>query len=452
MKTKITLLSAIGLLLGACTTGSYVTNGYDDIYYSPQNDVSVPVIAQQNTNEVPSLSNQTESSSTTAINNSQDNGNKSSVMENYIFQGGNSSSDTQHYNMKGMELVDSDTTALSNDSQTNYVINNYYDADDIDYTYRINRFHRFGFYDPFMWDSWNYDPFYYDPWAYNYYWPGNFSIGFGSYGWGFGFNYGWNSPYYSYYGGYPYYGGYSYYGGYNNWGNQYYNRDRNHPEYYGNHEYRQRGNRSSYSTISGSGSTHPQVRSVTDLSSVSGRKSISSSNGSNLTSQQGINNSTIYESRHINNTSSNVVKSNSSYTGKATSIPVDKNSSLRNTTSIRGVSSNSKSYTPSYTIPRTVTRSSYNTRSTTFSPTKNSSSIKDYPSVSTFNKGSVRSTENSSLKTYTPTVRSSVSSSSTRSVSSYGNSSKSSSSIRSSTSNSSSGSSNSTSHGGSPRR
>ena len=445
MKTKITLLSALSILLGACTTGSYVTNGYDDIYYSPDN-ASVPVIAQQNTNKAPSLSyNQSGSSSATAIKNPQDNGSNSTVMKNYIFQDGDSSSDAQQYNMKGMELVDSDTTALTNDSQTNYVINNYYDADDIDYTSRINRFHRFGFYDPFMWDSWNYDPFYYDPWAYNYYGAGTFGIGFGSYGWGlgFGFNYGWNSPYYSYYGGYPYYGGYSYYGrypyygGYNNWGNQYYYNRHN----YGNREYRPRGNRSSYSTISRGGSTHPQVRSVTDLSSVSGRKNISYSNGRNAATQRGINNSTIYDSRHINNSSSNAVKANSSYTGNRTSNPAYKSSTLRNTTSIRGVSGNGRSYTPSYTKPRTVTRSSYNTRNSTRSSSTKSNSVNNYRSGSTFNRGSVRGTENSSFRKYTPAVKSSGSNYSTRSGSSY-----------SSGRSNSTGSSHSVSHGGSPRR
>ena len=434
MKTKITLLSALSLLLGACTTGSYVTNGYDDIYYSPQN-ASVPIITQQNTNKAPSLSyNQAGQSSATDIKSSEDNGNDSSVMENYIFQG-DKSSDVQSYNMKGMELVNSDTTALKNDSDTNYIINNYYDADDIDYTSRINRFHRFGFYDPFLWDSWNYDPFYYDPWAYNYYWPGSFGIGFGSYGWGlgFGFNYGWNSPYYSYYRGYPYYGGYSYYGGYNNWGNQYYNYNR---RYYGNHEYTPRGNRSSYSTVRGSGSTHPQVRSVTDMSSVSGRK--------------GINNSTIYDSRRINNSSSNGVKSNSSYTVQKTYNPAYKKSSSRNATSIRGVSGNGRSYTPSYTKPRTVTQSSYNTRNSTGSSSTNSGSVNTYRSGSSSNRTSVRGTENSSFRKYTPAVRSSGSNYSTRSSSSY--SSGRSTSTGSSSGNSFSGSSHSVSHGGSPRR
>jgi len=435
MKTKITLLSAISFLLGACTAGSYVTNSYDDIYYTPDN-APLTVVAQNTANQPSSTSyNQTGRSSATSIKTNPDE--KSTVMENYIFQNDDSSSDVLNYNMKGMELVDSDTTVLYNDSTTNYVINNYYDADDIDYIARINRFHRFGFYDPFFWDSWIYDPFYYDPWAYNYYWPGSFSVGFGYYGWGFGFNYGWNYPYYSYFGGYPYYGGFHHWG-HDYWG---YYPGKHHHEYYSNREYRPRGNRSSYYTTNRGGSTHPQVRAVTDLSSVSGRKSISSSDRRSVTSSPRIiNNTTIFDSRKINNSTSNSVKTNSSYTGNRTS---NYNSSvLRNTTSIRGVSSNGRTYTPSYTKPRTVTQSSYNTRKTTGSSSSSS--------TSKYSKGTVRSTVNySSFRKYTPSVRSSSSSS----VPSYRSSS--SSSIRStpSTGRSSSPSvSPSVSRGGSPRR
>lgn len=440
MKTKITLLSAISFLLGACATGSYVTNSYDDIYYSPDN-APLTVVAQNATNEPSSASyNQTGRSSATTIKSIQDNENNSNVMENYIFQDKDSSSDVLSYNMKGMELVDSDTTVLSNDSVTNYVINNYYDADDINYIARINRFHRFGFYDPFFWDSWIYDPFYYDPWAYNYYWPGSFGIGFGSYGWGmgFGFNYGWNYPYYSYYGGYPYYGGF------HNWGHNYwgYYPGKHHHEYYSNREYRPRGNRSSYYTTNRGGSTHPQVRAVTDLSSVSGRKSISSSDRRSATSPRIINNTTIFDSRKINNSKSNSVKTNSAYTGNRTSNSAYRSSSLRNTTSVRGVSSNGRTYTPSYTKPRTVTQSSYNTRSSTRSSSSNSSSVKS-------SIRSVRSSGNSSFKRYTPAVKSSSSNYSTRSSSSYSSGSRS---IPSNSGSTFSGSSHSVSRGGSPRR
>ena len=124
-------------------------------------------------------------------------------MNNYIFEGTEDDVDALLYNMEQMDLEGSDTTVYYNDDEVKYVINNYYDGDDIDYAYRIRRFHRPYFYDPFYWDSWYYDPYFY----------GGYSSWYSPYSsWGYGYN--WYSPYYSWGWGYS-----PFYSPYYAWGN-----------------------------------------------------------------------------------------------------------------------------------------------------------------------------------------------------------------------------------------
>ena len=129
--------------------------------------------------------------------------------ENHVFTTDDPNADLHRYDMSSMQLVDSDTTALNNADTVNYIINNYYEGDDLDFAYRINRFHRFGYYSPYSWyyDPFYYDPFYYDPFYSSWYYPG----------WSFGIGFGWGYPYYSYWGS-PWYWGSSWYYGGGYWG------------------------------------------------------------------------------------------------------------------------------------------------------------------------------------------------------------------------------------------
>ena len=169
MKSKLTILAVLAVILGACSTGSYVTSSYsDDIYFNP-GDVPPPITVDQPkaTTEEPVKE---KSGDRMIISRIEDNEDGSNTMNNYIFDGTKQDADALTYNMDQMQLEDSDTTMYYNDDEVKYVINNYYDGDDLDYAYRIRRFHNPYFYDPFFWDSW-----YYDPWYYGYsswYYPG----------------------------------------------------------------------------------------------------------------------------------------------------------------------------------------------------------------------------------------------------------------------------------------
>ncbi len=226
MKATITLISAVALLLGACSTSSNVSSSYvDDIYFSP-GDVPPPVAlsAQKNADRTSPQS----TPERVILSEVRSNNDNSRTLNNYILDGKDAGtySQAQMYNLDQMELVDTDTTVYYNDNEVKYVINNYFEPDDISFSYRINRFYRpFGylpFYnDYYMWDSWYY-PYSYNwhsPWSLHYSWHSPYS---------------WYSPYSSWYspyyygrynnpwgwGGNPYYawGGYPYYGsGY--WGN-----------------------------------------------------------------------------------------------------------------------------------------------------------------------------------------------------------------------------------------
>lgn len=234
MKTKFFLVAAIALILSACTTGSYVSTGFvDGIYFNPA-DVPPPVVMEESPQIVEEEAEK--SARRIIISEIRENDEGSQTMNNYIFDGEDAGEyvDAQLYNMDQMQLEGSDTTVYYDENEVKYVINNYYDGTDIDFAYRINRFHRpySRFYDPFYWNDW-----YWDSWYYPYsslYWSMGWGWGYDPWGWGYspwyggyygGYYGGWYSPY-SYYGwgggwGYPYYSwGYPYYGYY--WGGGYY--------------------------------------------------------------------------------------------------------------------------------------------------------------------------------------------------------------------------------------
>jgi len=196
MKTKLPVIAIVAILVSACTTGTYMTKTYDDdIYFSPADVPPVAIVE----NDVPAMEK------SARINNS-DAGNKrivmsqmdknadgTSTLNNYIYQPEEENSDVQSYQMDDQELAESDTTIYFDDDEVKYVINNYYDDNDLDFTYRINRFHR-----PFWGSSLFFNDWYY---GYSPYYSGYYPYGW-DYGWGYNSWYGgWGYPY-SYYGGF----------------------------------------------------------------------------------------------------------------------------------------------------------------------------------------------------------------------------------------------------------
>ncbi|MDO8929213.1 MAG: hypothetical protein Q7W54_09520, partial [Bacteroidota bacterium] len=230
MKTKLPYIAIVAILVSACTTGTYMTKTYDDdIYFSPA-DVPPVTMVQDRTEKSAGINKSDAGNQRIVMSQMEKNADGTSTLNNYVYQPDeqNQNSSYQAYDMDQQELIGSDTTVYYNDDDVKYVINNYYDGNDndIDFAYRINRFHRPYYYSPFFYDSWYYgsyypfyshlgwDPWYYGGWgypysSYGYYSP--FSFGFGGY-WGGGYGYG--GYYNSYYGGY--YNGYNhgYYSGY----------------------------------------------------------------------------------------------------------------------------------------------------------------------------------------------------------------------------------------------
>ena len=202
MKAKFTTIGIAALFLSACSTGSYVTSSYtDDIYFNP-GDVPPPITAEVvGADQVADQLEKEKSGDKFIISQIGENEDGSNTMNNYIFDGTEDDADALRYNMDQMELQGSDTTVYYDDDEMKYVINNYYDGDELDFAYRIHRFHDPFFYDPFYWNSWYYDPFYCSAFGWGY--PG-WSL---SWSWGWGYPYygwGWYDPWYGW--GYPGYG------------------------------------------------------------------------------------------------------------------------------------------------------------------------------------------------------------------------------------------------------
>ncbi len=264
MKSKFTYMGLMALVLSACGTGSYVTNSYtDDIYFNPS-EVKPPIVVSETKTPASTKS----AGNINVINEIAEDENASEIAEDYITEG--TMVNAADYNaQQGFEGPD--TITYYEDGQVKQLIDNYYTDDNVDFAYRIYRFHNPGFYDPFYWDSWYYDPFYYDPlgWSFSF----NFGWGWGYpyYGWGYP-SYGWGYPYYGW-GGYypPYYPGYypPYYPGY--------------PGYYppiyvdsDNYQYGQRrdgGTNVSRNDVRGGGGTGSARASARDKSAISGTDS-----------------------------------------------------------------------------------------------------------------------------------------------------------------------------------
>jgi len=459
MKTKNYLIPVLALALGACSTGKYVSTGYvDDIYFNPQ-DVPPPVVVEE-----PVQQDNVRSGSPDRMIISQitknDEGNQ--TMNNYIFDGqdANRYADAQRYNLEQMELENSDTTVYYDDNEIKYVINNYYEGDDLDFAYRIHRFHRPFFYGPYSynswywndwyWNDWYWDSWYYDSWYSPYsYWGMGYSPWYGGmYGGMYG---GWYSPY-SYYGwgggwGYPYSGWYSgYYGG---WGN-----------YYGSSDDYRYGKRRDYNTTvrGGGGGKYGAFRGSANTNDPSALKSTNRNASGTVVNDPSLRGNSISGAagggrpgrtgvgaadNSGNETITNLRRNSSSVSGAASGESSRRYSGSQGQYTRPATSGNSNtqgrvnSYSPSYNQERSGTRSSYNvqsydrpassgsqqgavksaTRSTTVysRPSSSSGSDRTYRSTSTYNRSS--SSGYNSNRSYTPSSSGSSYSSPDRSYS-----------------------------------
>jgi hypothetical protein len=418
MKTKLTVIAILATLVSACTTGTYMTKAYDDdIYFSPAN--VPPVTAMDNDVQARGKSAQVGNNDTKnkriVFSQTDRNSDGTSSVNNYIYQPDeNNNQGYQNYNMDNQKLAESDTTMLYNDDDVKYVINNYYDDNDsnIDFEYRINRFHRPFFYSPFLYDDWMYGG-YYSPWNYDYYGMG--------YGWGYDSWYGGFGYPYSYYGGYysPFsfgFGGYwggGYGGYYNGYYNGYYGSGGG---YYNDHQVARRratnlnlpSGDNSYNK-SASGERSSIGRRANSTNTVQSGQSRSRSMDVAGENQDGIKNATIVNDRRIN--SSSVGRQVSSQTQSGNTRRVYEPSTTSRTYEQGRVARQNQNYTPSYNKPRIVNQSNYNNSSYT-RPRTAAPGAYDQPTVKSANS-------NSQNQTYTEPRSSSNMRQTYRSSSSY---------------------------------
>lgn len=371
MKTNLLIIAIVATLVTACTTGTQMTRTYgDDIYFSPKD---VPPVSAVQDDKSGKKDKPEVVSQRIVISEEQKNADGTRTQNNHIYQQ-DRNSNYQSYDMDDQNLAESDTTIYYNDDDSvKYVINNYYEDNDIDFAYRINRFHRPYFYDPFFYDDWTfgYYPFYtgyyggYDPYF--------------SYGWGWGY------PYYDYYSPFAWgFGGYLGYGLYNSYYNGYY--DGYYGGYYGhgggyydNHDVARRRSTEMNLPNRGNGSYNEQGRSRTSVlkdgnygnesnqrlpSGVSGSNSRTwvqnghtrsrITNGSSDTEAK---NATIINNRRSGSTGVNQsVRTNTSGNARRSYEP----SSTGRTYDQARTSRQSQNYMPSYNRPRIVNQSNYN--------------------------------------------------------------------------------------------
>jgi len=430
MKAKITSLLLTTLLVSGCSTGFFVSSGYDDIYYSPEDEPIVVV-----TRKTPVASDNYYQ----AIDNYETEGilMESEISVNDTIQG--------EYFEKGDEGV----------VVNNYYTGSVYDPYDYNYSRRIRLFHSpftgvgyyNSFYDPFYWD---YDPFYWgsgfymDSWSryrmyrrmrlYSYY-PGMYPYDFYSpyNSWYSPFYSSWNSPYY--------YGGYgSYYGSYG-----YSLRPvRSNDVYYGHR-------RTGASNRAIAGSSSPIKRGATGRSDINSRRT--SANNSVVAGTGRSTDSRSTASTYTNNRRTSTDVSGSATSRKVSTTRITPRQNEGSNTSVSRRSSGStavsrsstgtQKYYPSYNKTRTVSKPTYNSSSRTYQNRSSSSSSRSVYS----RPSSSSSRSSSSYSAPTRSSRSSYSGSSSRSTSSGYRSSGSSQSSSSGSSSSSSGRSSSSSSG-----
>ncbi len=372
MKTKLPLIAIAAILVSACTTGTYMTKSYDDdIYFSP---ADVPPATMVD-NQAPAAERPVKKSISDTgkqkivISQMEKNEDGTSTLNNYVYQSDqkNNNQDYQNYDMDNQDLVQSDTTVYYNDDDVKYVINNYYDDNDIDFAYRIGRFHRpWHYYSPFFYDNWYYG---YNSWYSGYY---GWDCGWGydpwySCSWGYPYSYyGYYSPFYFGFGGYwgGWYGGYNhgYYDGY--YGGGYYG-DGSWDNHHRNRDNVRYGRSSDFSNYAGGGGG--SINRNSSGSSV-GRSVLTGKNGS-------LNQGSTRISRSVDG--SNTMGTRSAVQGARNDSRVSGRQVSGATGSVRRMYAPSttgstynqsqtgrqSNYTPSYNKPRVISQSSYNNNS-----------------------------------------------------------------------------------------
>lgn len=183
MKNLMYLSLLLIFIAGACTTSMHTGGnyGYDDLYYIPSdNEESVEYADNTGSSsdagdyETPEYSGDDTEDSYEAD-------------TSYVEDGTLYEVDTVYYD--GEEYPAGEYESLSSNGAG--ITNNYYYMDDgynMSYAHRLRTFH---------------DSYYYDPYYYSYRPYFSWSVGYGYYGWNFGWSYNWHSPYYSWH--YPYY-------------------------------------------------------------------------------------------------------------------------------------------------------------------------------------------------------------------------------------------------------
>ncbi|MDX9883381.1 MAG: hypothetical protein RBS73_15070 [Prolixibacteraceae bacterium] len=445
MKTNVTLMLASLLILGACSTGTYVTRTYDDdIYYVPGDIVLPPV--SYNSGDKMQGQQKTENTSTIdqqqlVISQSETLQDGSKALNNYIFHD-DGQSDYLRADMDALDefdLVASDTTLTGDDEDYQYIINNYYEMDDLGYSYRINRFHRPFFYGSFGLNSWYWNDWYWDSWYWNDWYSPYY---YGGWGWGYSPFYSgmywnsWYSPYYYGGWGWPYYHG-GFYNPYYSW---HYHDWHYGGGFYDSDDYHYGRRRGSYSTVADgrSGNYSSTISRTRDnglkSGTVGGRDYSSAREG--LTSRrersvdgnvQETKSATLTEKRRAidhNSYQRDISTTRTSGNRSGSSVIRDNQPSTTGRTYQSGTSAQQRTYMPSYNKPRTVTRSTYNSTSTNSynrtntgnssvpatinrsnsgysKPQSNPGSVKRaYQSGSSYNRGSSSSSGRSSGSSY----------------------------------------------------